>query len=134
MWSLGLDQLSTNCQRISISLPSSSSRLTNQMTKAYMNNSNLQALLLRCTLYITQLKTRWLPKFPQVMGPGLQNLFFFFFFFYGNESKYELWEVKSLGYLRIQHLHQIILSPTDQSDDMDLVERMLLSSPSSFSI
>ena len=44
-------------------------------------------------------------------------------FFDGNESKYELWEVKFLGYLRIQHLHQIILSPTDQSDNMDFVEK-----------
>ena len=44
-------------------------------------------------------------------------------FFDGDESKYELWEVKFLGYLRIQHIHQIILSPTDQTDDMDLVEK-----------
>ena len=48
---------------------------------------------------------------------------FFFFFFDGSESKYELWEVMFLEYLRIQHLHQIILSPTDQSDDMDIVEK-----------
>ena len=41
-------------------------------------------------------------------------------FFDGNESKYELWEVKFLGYLRIQQLHQIIPSPIDHSDDMDL--------------
>ena len=34
-----------------------------------------------------------------------------------------MWEVKVLGYLRIQHLHQIILSPTDQSDDIDFVEK-----------
>ena len=51
-------------------------------------------------------------------GPRAAKLFF-----NGNESKYELWEVKFLGYLRIQHLHQIILSPTDQSDDMDPVEK-----------
>ena len=31
--------------------------------------------------------------------------------------------MKFLGYLRIQHLHKIILSPTDQSDDMDFVEK-----------
>ena len=43
------------------------------------------------------------------------------FFFYGDESKYELWEVKFLRYLRIQHLHQIILSPTGQIDDIDFV-------------
>ena len=48
---------------------------------------------------------------------------FFFFLFDRDESKYELWEVKFLGYLKIQHLHQIILSPTDQSDDIDLVEK-----------
>ena len=50
------------------------------------------------------------------MDPEQQN------FFNGNESKHELWEVKFLGYLRIQHLHQIILSPTDQSDDIDFIE------------
>ena len=44
-------------------------------------------------------------------------------FFDGDESKYELWEVKFLGYLRIQHLHQIVLLPTDQSDDMDFIEK-----------
>ena len=44
-------------------------------------------------------------------------------FFNGNKAKYELWEVKFLGYLRIQHLHQIILSPTDQSDDIDFVKK-----------
>ena len=31
--------------------------------------------------------------------------------------------MKFLGYLRIQHLYQIILSPTDQSDDMDFIEK-----------
>ena len=51
-------------------------------------------------------------------GPRLAKLVFD-----GDESKYELWEVKFLGYLRIQHLHQIILSPTDQSDDIDFVEK-----------
>ena len=44
-------------------------------------------------------------------------------FFDGKASKSELWEVKFLGYLRILHLHQIRLSPTDQSDDMDFVEK-----------
>ena len=29
----------------------------------------------------------------------------------------------TLGYFRIQHLHKIILSPTDQSDDIDFVEK-----------
>ena len=51
------------------------------------------------------------------MGPEQQN------FFDGNESKYELWEVKFLGYLRIRHLHQIILSPTEQSNDTDFIEK-----------
>ena len=31
--------------------------------------------------------------------------------------------MKFLGYLRIQHLHQIVLSPTDQSDDIDFIEK-----------
>ena len=31
--------------------------------------------------------------------------------------------MKFLGYLRIQHLHQIILLPIDQSDGMDFVEK-----------
>ena len=31
--------------------------------------------------------------------------------------------MKFLGYPRIQQLHQIILSPTDQSDDIDFVEK-----------
>ena len=31
--------------------------------------------------------------------------------------------MKFLDYLRIQHLHPIILSPTDQSDDIDFVEK-----------
>ncbi len=44
-------------------------------------------------------------------------------FFNGNKSKYKLWEMKFLGYLRIQLLHQIILSPTDQSDDMDFAKK-----------
>ena len=44
-------------------------------------------------------------------------------FFDGDECKYELWEVKFLGHLRIQHLHQIVLSPTDQCDDMDFIEK-----------
>ena len=41
----------------------------------------------------------------------------------GNECKYKLWEVNFLGYLRIQHLHQIILSATDQSDNIDIAEK-----------
>ena len=31
--------------------------------------------------------------------------------------------MKFLGYPRIQHLHEVILSPTDQSDVMDVVEK-----------
>ena len=30
--------------------------------------------------------------------------------------------MKFLGYLRIQFLHQIIMLPTDQNDDIDIVE------------
>ena len=52
------------------------------------------------------------------MSPVQQNLFLD-----NDESKYELWEVKFFGYLRIQHLHQIILSPIDQSDDIGFVEK-----------
>ena len=44
-------------------------------------------------------------------------------FFDGDKSEYEVLEVKFLGYLRIQHLYEIILSPTDQSDDMDFAEK-----------
>ena len=55
---------------------------------------------------------------PTGYGPRIVKLFFD-----GDEFKYELWEVKFLGYLRIQHLYQIILSPTDQSGDMDFVEK-----------
>ena len=29
--------------------------------------------------------------------------------------------MKFLGYLRVQHLYRIVLSPTDQSDDIDFV-------------
>ena len=57
-------------------------------------------------------------RIPTGYGPRAVKLFF-----YGSESKYELWEVKFLGYLRIQHLHQIIQSPRDQSDDMVFVEK-----------
>ena len=32
-------------------------------------------------------------------------------FFYGNEERYELWEVKFVGYLRLQKLHDTILQP-----------------------
>ena len=60
------------------------------------------------TFYIVRLKT--------VYGARAAKLYFD-----GDESKYELWEVKFLGYLRIQHLHQIILLSTDQSDDMGFV-------------
>ena len=63
-----------------------------------------------------QPETRWLPEFRQVMEQNSKT------FFDGDESKYELWEVKFLGCLKIQHLHPIILSPTDQSDDIDFIE------------
>ena len=57
-------------------------------------------------------------KIPTGYGPRTAKPFFD-----GNKSKYELWEVKFLGYFRIQHLHQIILSTTDQSDDINFVEK-----------
>ena len=77
---------------------------------------HVPALLLRMhTFCIAQLKARWLSEFQQVMGPGQQNFFLWWWI--------QVWEVKFLGYLRIQHLHQIILSPTHQSDDMDLIEK-----------
>ena len=52
------------------------------------------------------------------MGPEQQN-----FFLMAMNPSYEFWEVKFLRYLKIQHLHQIILSPTDQSDDIDFTEK-----------
>ena len=64
---------------------------------------------------ITQPETRWLSKFQQVRAAKL--------FFDGDESKYKLWEMKFFRYLRIQHLHQIVLLPTDQSNDIDFVEK-----------
>ena len=42
--------------------------------------------------------------------------------FNGDESKYELWEVKFLGYLKIHQLHELILSLTVQTD-LDFVEK-----------
>ena len=57
-------------------------------------------------------------KIPTVYGLRTAKMFID-----GNESKYELWEGKFLGYLRIQNLYQIIMSPTDQSDNMDFVEK-----------
>ena len=50
-------------------------------------------------------------------GPRSSRLFF-----NGDESKYELWEIKFLGYLRIHQLHEVILSPTEQTDP-DFVEK-----------
>ena len=55
-------------------------------------------------------------QIPIGYGPRAAKLFFD-----GNESKYELWEVKFQWYL--QHLHQLILSPTDLSDDINFVEK-----------
>ena len=50
-------------------------------------------------------------------GPRASRLFF-----NGDESKYELWEVKFLSYLRIHQLHEVIQSPTEQTDP-DFVEK-----------
>ena len=57
-------------------------------------------------------------QIPTSYGPRTAKLFFD-----GDESKYKLWEMKTLGYLKIQHLHQIVESPTDQSDNMDFIEK-----------
>ena len=51
------------------------------------------------------------------MAQGCKTLFD------GDVSKYGIWEVMILGYLRIQYSSQIILSLTDQSDDVDFVEK-----------
>ena len=57
-------------------------------------------------------------QIPTGYGPGAVKLFFD-----RNKFKYELWEMKFQGYLRIQHLYQIVLSPTDESDDIDFIEK-----------
>ena len=54
-------------------------------------------------------------------GPKTAKLFFD-----SNKFKYKWWEVKFLGYLSILQLYQIILSPIDQRDDIDFVEKILL--------
>ncbi len=43
-------------------------------------------------------------------------------YFDGNESRYELWETKFWGYLRIQKLHDVILCKLVQEGD-DFMER-----------
>ena len=92
------------------------------MTKAYMSNNKCQYIFQPCYLEgILSVLHNW----KQDDNPNSNRLWAqdSKAFFDGNESKYELWEVNVLRYLRIQHLHQIILSPTDQSDDMDIVEK-----------
>ena len=37
--------------------------------------------------------------------------------FDGDESKYELWEVKFLGYMRLQKLYDVIVAPDDNPPD-----------------
>ena len=73
------------------------------------------ALLLRRNIWYCSTKDKIATQIPTGYEPSAEKN--------GNESKYELWEVKFLGYLKIQHLHLIILSPTDQSDDIDFVEK-----------
>ena len=69
-------------------------------------------------LRIPQLKDKMTTRIRTGYGSITTKLFFD-----GDESKYKLWEVKFLGYLRIPHLFQILLSQTDQSDDKDFVEK-----------
>ena len=57
-------------------------------------------------------------QIPTGYGPRTAKLFFD-----SDKSKYEWWEGTFLRYLRIQHLYQIILSLTDQSDYMDFIEK-----------
>lgn len=44
-------------------------------------------------------------------------------YFNRDETKFELWETKFLGYLRIQKLHDIILCQDDQKEDDDFMEK-----------
>ena len=89
---------------IFIDLPSS--RLANQK---WLKNIWATTKSGCVTFCITQLKTNNNPNLNRLWAQGSKT------FFDSDESKYELWEVKCLGYLRIQHLHQIILSPIDQN-------------------
>ena len=99
-------------------------RLAHQkMTKAYINNDQYQYVYQPCyfegILFISHnWKQNGYQNSNRYMGPRAATLFFD-----DDESKYELWEVMFQGYLRIQHFHQIILSSTDQNDDMDFVEK-----------
>ena len=54
-------------------------------------------------LRIPQLKDKMATRIPTGYGSSTTKLFFD-----GDESKYKLWEMKFLGYLRIPHLHQTI--------------------------
>ena len=36
--------------------------------------------------------------------------------FDGDESKYELWEVKFLGYMRLQKLYDVVVKKTDEAE------------------
>ena len=39
--------------------------------------------------------------------------------FDGDENKYELWEVKFLGYMRLQKLHEVVVPAEDEKDAPD---------------
>ncbi len=39
--------------------------------------------------------------------------------FDGDENKYELWEVKFLGYMRVQKLYKIFLEELDEAKNPD---------------
>ena len=41
--------------------------------------------------------------------------------FYGDENKYELWEVKFLGYMRLQKLYNILI-PSSSERELDEAE------------
>ena len=43
--------------------------------------------------------------------------------FNGDESSYEIWEVKFHGYLRTLQLHDIINAPSDQPEDPIFVDK-----------
>ena len=125
---------SINCQQIVMDFPIS--RLANERrlkwkqkiiqldpTMPRINNGKLidyrlnAALLLRMSILYHSTRKKMASQIPTGYGPRAEKLFFD-----GDESKYELWEVKFLGYLRIQYLHQTVLSPKDQSD-IDFVEK-----------
>ena len=123
-----LYQLYTNCYQIFInSLVSSSWRLANQSWLKHMwATASYSPMFSTCFSLVTEkaylLYRTTENKMATRISTGYE-LRTAKLFFDGDDSKYKLWEVKFLGYLRIQHLHQIILSLTDRSDDMNFIEK-----------